>query len=270
MPELGFDPGYDAFRSVSRDRADSHNAPVFFDDQAGDISSANFTYILSGPPLKYMAEQRPDLLTPIGLLNSVNETGQRPSVSLSEIGSGVRQTAAGAPAYSATLQRVTSYSGNLLGMLYRWAVVLAETQYSYAPNAKQSGGDPDTGKSLQFMTLNSEIMDVPFGVYIITTTESGAFINAVYWENCLVLGKGRGIPAGEAVILENVQLVYEREWPMSQLITLADGSVYGGAADTTETFSATSAASLDGAILSGGGPELPPAGPTVFPPGFFA
>lgn len=243
MPDLG-DIGYDAFRSVRNDRADSHNAPVFFDDQAGDISSANFTYILSGPPLKYMAEQHPELLTPIGLLNSVNETAQRPSVSLSELGSGTRQTAAGAPAYSATLQRVTSYSANLLGMLYRWAVNLTETKFSFPPNTAQSKGDPDSGKSLQLMTLHSEIMDVPFGIYICTTTEDGTFINAVYWENCIVLGKGRGIPAGEAVILENVQIAYEREWPMPQLIALADGTSYAGVANATETPSGTGAGSF--------------------------
>lgn len=215
---------------------------VFNNDQAGEILSASFTYIMSGPPLKSMAEQNPDLLTPIGLLNNVTESGQRPSVSLTEFGANYRQPVAGAPSYNATLQRVTSYSANLLGMLYRWAVNLSVTAYSFPPNADQSGGDPDTRKSLQLVTFSSDILDVPFGIYICKATEDGRFISGVYWEGCLVLGKGSAVPAGEAVILESVQIAYTREWPVPQLVHFVT-------ADSAYTFPSAG----DDATLAAGG-----------------
>jgi len=83
----------------------------------------------------------------------------------------------------------------------------------------------------------------------------------VYWENCVLISRGRAIPAGEAVILESVQLAYDREWPVPQLIAFgAVGDVYNIAGDTgaSALSIADSPASLAGSDILLNNPSVLP------------
>jgi hypothetical protein len=147
---------------------------------------------------------------PIGLISGFVETNQRPSMAVTEFGANYRQTLSGVASHSLTLQRVIGLYANLVGALYAW--LPKDVVFDLEPNVAGA----QAGQKVSF---TSDLLHVPFGLYVCQTTEALEFISATYYENCLISGRGRAITAGEAVITENVQLAFERDLPAQNLLT---------------------------------------------------
>lgn len=200
------------------------------------LASPDHTFICAGPPLLRLVPYYP--VAPIGLLNGFMETNQRPSMAVTEFGANYRQTLSGVASHSLTLQRVTGLYASLIGALYAW--LPKDVVFDLEPNATG-------GQAGQKVSFTSDLLHVPFGLYMCQTTEGLEFVSATYYENCLLSGRGRSVTAGEAVITENAQITFERDLPAQNLLTKPG----------TQAYTLPAAADPRPAALNGHEVELP-------------
>jgi hypothetical protein len=214
---------YNAFRDVRNDVADSFNQAVYHDDLPGEIASPIHTFLMSGPPNAATILEQPDgidMLTPIGLLQDVSVSAQRTLTPATELGVKYHRPIPGRFVHSVNIQRVLSWSANLVGMLYRWAVNNPEIQYAFAPHEGQSTHLANVRVSLQLVGLESDLIELPFGLYLVDMTESAEFISSTYLERCMIGGYSKGANVNGTFTLENVSCMYMRPVPMKNVLNL--------------------------------------------------
>jgi hypothetical protein len=217
-PEIRKNFSYDTFRSVKTDKYDAFQQAVYADEFAGDLVSPSHTLLLSGPPLFRLAVTFREMLTPIGMLQSAEHSSQRNVVTVTEFGAAAPRHFPGRMQHSVTLQRIVGSQGNMLGLLYRWLIEYHKSgAYNVAPLLPLN----QRGKPLHATTA-SEMVDVPFGLYLVEFTETGNYIASYYWERCVLQGHARSFNANNPTVLENVQLVFGREVAAPNLLQLAD------------------------------------------------
>jgi hypothetical protein len=218
MPTLSLDAlRHAAYRSVRSQTYNAFEQPVFADELPGDLVSPSHTLLVSGPPLARLAVAYREQLTPIGMLQAVEQSSQRSMTTVNEFGAATPRHFPGRMQHAVTLQRVVGSQGNMLGMLYRWLLEYhTGGGYNVAPLLPTS----QRGTPLQATTA-SELIEVPFGLYLVSFNEVGAYIASWYWEKCLLQSHARSLSATNPTVLENVQLVFAREVATPNLL-LAD------------------------------------------------
>jgi hypothetical protein len=63
--------------------------------------------------------------------------------------------------------------------------------------------------------MESEIFDLPFGLLCLTGTSGGKFVHAEYLERCYMPNSSKGVSAGSAMIVENVNIMVTRPVPFA-------------------------------------------------------
>lgn len=201
---------YNATTGVGQ--VDPFNQVIWQDELPADMPSGQYTFVFSGPPVADQALGSTDLLTPIGLVQDIQYSAQRQITPVSELGNRYYRHVGGRWNHSATLNRITSKEGNIIGMFYRWAFAQG-VRTMLSPTHGDSPLSNKSSQNLHAVAVESDLLNIPFGLYLVELTENLEFISAGYWEKCMIAGYSKTIQSQQATILESVQIVMARSIP---------------------------------------------------------
>lgn len=255
---------------------DAFNSVMFSDDLPSEIATTQHTFIFSGPPTmkQGLADGGVDLV-PVGLIQDLQLSGQRQIAPIPEIGNRFYRHIPGRVNYSASMSRVLCKSANVIGMMYAWVLnknIAGGLQQN--PNSSPTQdlviqpGNKNSGLqsySLQVPSLDSDLIDIPFGIYAVKLTEEGDVISAAYWERCLIAGYSEATSAGQVMIMEQIQLVMARVMPARNILGVGTGQSFqiketSAASTTTSPGGVSSNQSTVGGIAQAVKPVLTSAG----------
>jgi len=222
---------YDAFTRLGDSEAPPNptSKVVWRDELAGDLPNPAFTFLLSGPPEAAMAHV--GSMTPIGMVQGIQYATARQSADIPELGAKHYHTFGSRFKHNITIGRIWARSANLLGALYRWHIRQLTTdnvqggspgaRLMYDPAYRQpvEAKAPtvparDQGRSYQIMSVDSDLLAIPLGLYVLYLTDDGQAIAGEFWERCMVMQLARAIDVNNPLMLENMQLVARRVVPM--------------------------------------------------------
>lgn len=191
---------------------DCFNKVVQFDDDPNNVASGETTVILSGPPIlrDYKGTSIQDLLQPLGAVQQFSIQEGKQITVIRELGSKLARQAVGSGQYNVSMSRVLTKYGNIGYGLYAWlhpymSKVLGETDPSITLSI-----DPGAQGTKHFVSPESEIFNIPFGLLCITGSGGGEVVNIQYLERCQYLGSGNSKTAGQSLIVENVNISVTR------------------------------------------------------------
>jgi hypothetical protein len=218
--------------------ADFFNRVVQFDEDPGNVASSDATFIFAGPPvlnpekgwanevIKTTGGAIVDpggagiyqFLRPIGAVQQFSLQQGRQVIPFTELGSRLKRQVVGSGQYSANLARVLSRSTNLKASLYSWLPKFMKLkQPSMSPElalaVTPSVVMDKKGRyweHFQWIGMESEIFNLPFGLLCITGTAGGNFVHAEYLERCYMPNYSKGVSAGSAMIVENASIMVTR------------------------------------------------------------
>lgn len=193
-------------------------------------------------------------LLPIGAVQSMTWTSQKPTQPLMAIGSGRSFFATGKSQTNWNMARLMTNGRNLLHVMYHAAVTKGIDVSQFDDPAGITNG-------AQFLTnLDSELYSIPVGLGMLFRSKSHDWVGAFYGEACMINSYSIGLNAGASMVLEQVSGVCDRILPMSlaqvgatyaprstidQIIGFASGqgpNRYGSGARTTSDGSTGSTA----------------------------
>lgn len=196
---------------------DFFNSVVQFDDDPSGIASGEATFLFAGPPVlrndnagKYgynQNKQLTDLLVPLGGVQQyqLNEGAQ--FIPFKELGSKLSRYASGSGQYSASMSMVLTKFGNLEYGLYSWL-------YSWLDgNPIELAIPPGANGDRHWISKESEIFLIPFGLLAITGAAGGDIIHVEYLERCFIQGSGNSKTAGSSLIVDNASIMVTRPVP---------------------------------------------------------
>lgn len=220
--------------------ADFFNRVVEFDEDPGNVASSDATFIFAGPPVlnpesgweanKVLTTQTNgqladygkagiyQYLRPIGAVQQFSLQQGRQVIPFTELGSRLKRQVVGSGQYSANLARVLSRSTNLKASLYSWLPLFMK---NIRPDMNQQLALAVTPsvvmdkkgrywEHFQWIGMESEIFNLPFGLLCITGTAGGNFVHAEYLERCYMPNYSKGVSAGSAMIVENASIMVTR------------------------------------------------------------
>jgi hypothetical protein len=164
------------------------------------------TLILAGPP-RYINLNAANLfqkMLPIGMVQQMQVTQQKPTTPMQAVGTGRGFYTSGKAQGSASVARLFVNGRNLLRALYTNAVTsgidvtLFDDPAAYKPNAQF------------FANLDSELFLIPFGMAVLFRDKIHNEIGAFYLDLCMINTWAIAIGAGQNMILENVNLLFDR------------------------------------------------------------
>ena len=179
------------------------------------------TLILAGPP-RYLVKDPEGLfnkLLPIGMVQQMQVTQQKPTTPMQAIGSGRLFYVSGKAQGTASMARLFVNGRNLLRALYTNAVVSGIDVTKFDDPA--AFRDPN---SKFYANLDSELFLIPFGIAVFFRDKIHNEIAAFYLELCQINTWAIAIGAGQNMILENVNMLFDRLRPIS---TRGVGGEYG-------------------------------------------
>lgn len=148
-------------------------------------------------------------LLPIGMVQSMSWSTQKPTQPLMAIGSGRTFFSSGKSQTSWQMSRLMSNGRNLLHVLYHAAKDKGIDVSSFDDPAGVTNG-------AQFLTnLDSELYHIPFGIGMLFRNKVHDWVGAFYGEACMIGSYAVGLNAGSSVVMEQVNGVCDRMLPMS-------------------------------------------------------
>jgi hypothetical protein len=207
---------------------DFFNKNVQFSADANNVATSEATFVFSGPPVLRNDLEEPfeTYLEPLGAVQqySLQQGGQ--IIPFTELGSKLKRHSRGAGQYTASLARVHTRHSDLKWALYAWLDRFVQDhhqtdqlQLGLFPSASDTTNNSDSPDSAlreasllsrQWVGLESEVFNLPFGLLCVTGSAGGNFIHVEYLEACYIQSSGRGVTAGNAMIVPNVNLVVTR------------------------------------------------------------
>jgi len=209
------------------------------------------TLILAGPPRMISQAKHPvweDML-PVGMVQQMQITCQKPTVPAMAIGSGRGFYLSGKAQGTASIARLFVNGRNLLRALLSNAVVAGIDVTKFDDKA----GAVSDAKF--FTNLDSELFLIPFGMAVLFRDKVHNDLGAFYLELCMINTWSLAVGAGQNMIMENVNMLFDRAMP----ITAA--GVGAASADNRSYYDPQNPESsqLFQAIFQGDAEDLPPA-----------
>lgn len=219
--------------------ADFFNRVVQFDEDPGNVASSDATFIFAGPPVlnpekgwtnavlttqdngqlvDYGKAGIYQYLRPIGAVQQFSLQQGRQVIPFTELGSRLKRQVVGSGQYSANLARVLTRSTNLKASLYSWLPLFMKQKVPSMPPELALAVTPSVvmdkkgryWEHFQWIGMESEIFNLPFGLLCITGTAGGNFVHAEYLERCYMPNYSKGVSAGSAMIVENASIMVTR------------------------------------------------------------
>jgi hypothetical protein len=199
-----------------------------YDDDPNNVASSEATFVFSGPPVAKatytVGSSTPtvgppspgtglkiqDLLKPIGAVQQINVQAGKQIIPFRELGSKLLRQAAGSTQYSGAISRVLTRQNNLKYALYRWLFEGILKGDSLA--LSRLPGD----NNQQFIGLESELYNIPFGLLILVGSAGGRVIQAEYLEKCHIVSDGSSKQVGNNMIIDNISFTVSRSIPFVQ------------------------------------------------------
>jgi hypothetical protein len=148
-------------------------------------------------------------LLPIGMVQGMSWSTQKPTQPMMAIGSGRTFFSSGKSQTTWNMTRLMSNGRNLLHVLYHAA---KDKNINVAQFDDPAGVD----NGAQFLTnLDSELYHIPFGIGMLFRNKVHDWVGAFYGEACMIGSYSIGLTAGSSLVLETVNGVCDRMLPMS-------------------------------------------------------
>lgn len=182
------------------------------------VSSAHpdNTLVMAGPARQQRQTNQQtiwDNMLPIGMVQNINVTQTKPTQPLMAIGSGRMFFVSGKAQGTAAIARLFVNGRNLLRVLYTNVIqanvdVNKFDDYAAVPPI-------GTAPSQFFANLDSELFLIPFGLAMVFRSKVHQAIGAFYLELCMINNWTINFSAGQNLILENVNLLFDRLMPIN-------------------------------------------------------
>lgn len=209
------------------------------------------TLILAGPP-RYHKPKDTNIfeeMLPIGMVQQMQVSMQKPTVPAMAIGSGRGFYLSGKAQGTASIMRLFVNGRNLLRALASNAIVAGIDVTKFDDIA-------GVVKDAKFFTnLDSELFLIPFGLAVLFRDKVHNDLGAFYLELCMINTWSIAVGAGQNMIMENVNILFDRAQPIS-----AAGA--GAASSNNRDYyppNAPENSKLFAAIFGGYAEDLPPA-----------
>jgi hypothetical protein len=190
-----------------------------------------------------------DSMLPIGMVQNINVTQTKPTQPLMAVGSGRMFFVSGKAQGTAAIARLFVNGRNLLRVLYTNVV---RSQIQVHKFDDRAAVQPVNGVQSQFFAnLDSELFLIPFGMGLIFRNKLHQSIGAFYLELCMINNWTINFSAGQNLILENVNLLFDRLLPIEL-------SNVGAPAGTDYPFADTGNATFKNLFLGGAGQDINP------------
>lgn len=194
------------------------------DSSAYEAAHPDDTLVLAGPTRLTDADtsdsNNPNQvpLLPIGMVQQVTWSQQKPTQPMMAIGSGRSFFTSGKATTSWSMARLLMNGRNLLNVLYKSALAKGIKIAEFDDPAAAANNS-------QFYTnLDSELYMMPFGLGMLFRNKAHDWVGAFYGEACVINSYSIGVSAGQSMILEQVSGVCDRILPMS--LTAVSGKDY--------------------------------------------
>jgi len=209
------------------------------------------TLILAGPPRMVSQSPTPswEKMLPIGMVQQMQVTMQKPTVPAMAIGSGRGFYLSGKAQGTASIARLFVNGRNLLRALLSNAVVAGIDVTKF---------DDKAGANLDakfFTNLDSELFLIPFGMAVLFRDKIHNDLGAFYLELCMINTWSLAVGAGQNMIMENVNMLFDRAMPITA------GGVGAATADNIVNYNPQDpgASAIFQAVFQGSGVnDLPP------------
>jgi len=209
------------------------------------------TLILAGPPRFYQQGKKITFeeMLPIGMVQQMQVTMQKPTVPAMAIGSGRGFYLSGKAQGTASIARLFVNGRNLLRALMSNAIVagIDVTKFDDIAGA--------VADAKFFTNLDSELFLIPFGMAVLFRDKVHNDLGAFYMELCMINTWSIAVGAGQNMIMENVNMLFDRALPIT-----AAGA--GAASANNKDYyppNAPEDSKLFDAIFGGRAEDLPPA-----------
>ena len=209
---------YDVTTNITN--MDFFNKVVQFDDDPNNVASSEATYIFSGPPVlsptgSYKGASGGSatilqLLEPLGAVQQFSLQEGKQVIPFRELGSKLQRQAVGYGQYSASMARVLTRYGNLAFGLYAWLYNYLSLVHKEANPSLDLALVPGEEGKKHYISPESELFNIPFGLLCVTGSAGGDVISAQYLERCYLQGGGDAKSAGQSLIVENVSILVTR------------------------------------------------------------
>lgn len=205
MPRTGITRGLNTWKFQD------HYVERIMDNAAYTAAHPDDTLVMAGPPRtpswKADGSTIEDKLLAIGHLQQTQFTQQKPTQPVMAVGSGRSFFVSGKAQGQVTLGRLFVNGRNLLRVLYHNAV-------SATIGVGTFDDIPAGGTSKQFYTnLDSELYLIPFGLGTMFRDKVHHTIGGFYSELSMITTYAIGVTAGQNMVLEQVNMVFDRLFP---------------------------------------------------------
>jgi len=181
------------------------------DNAAYTAAHPDDTLVLAGPARTPGFEKKQstfdDKLLAIGHLQAVNVTQQKPTQPVMAIGSGRTFFVSGKAQGQITLGRLFVNGRNLLRVLYHNA------RAANMPVEFMDDRPANNYKNQFYINLDSELYLIPFGLGSLFRDKIHQHVGGFYGELCMITSYAIGFNAGQNMIMEQVNIVFDRLLP---------------------------------------------------------
>jgi hypothetical protein len=170
------------------------------------------TLVLVGPP-RYKNVTDASTLHAVGMLQALSYSQNRALQPMQAIGSGRAFFISGKSTVQFQIQRLFVKGKNLMRALYENAKsqgALPVTDHEAWGEASVASGTPNF-----VINLDSPLFLVPFGLMIVYRDRSNSPLGGVYLENCMIGSYQSAIQAGQTTIMESVNGISDRLFPVA-------------------------------------------------------
>ena len=178
------------------------------DNAAYTSAHPDDTLVLVGPA-RY-SDLGADTLTPVGMLQGLQVSQQKPVTPLQTIGSGRTYFLSGKTSVSWGCSRLFAKGNNLSRALYSNLTAANGN----LPTFNDAEPAASSTRPNSVFNLDSELFLVPFGIAVAFRDKSGFSLGAFYLELCMIQSYSMQLASGQNVIMENVQGACDRVFPI--------------------------------------------------------
>jgi len=199
---------------------DFWNKTMQFDNDATSIASGEATAIYATPPVfkSYASIDFSKFCVPIGGAQNYSLNEGMQTIPFPELGSVIKRTIIGSTNYSASISRLLTLHSDLYYSCYSWlpGFMHAITKGS-VDNTKDLILDlaqpPGESGHRHFVSMDSELLKLPFGLLCVTGSASGDVIHVEVLERCYIQGGGASRAAGNPMVIDGCSISVTRPVP---------------------------------------------------------
>ena len=197
------------------------NMEMFSDRGLMDLINPDDSILVAGPPRLTQASDKDESFFIVGVCQNINLQEQSQVQPLKALGSRRHIFAKTNSPVSVSIQRLFFLGNNMYRVLYqkiKKEVLDPEPGEQSANDKLIVGKDDNYTDTYMLANIEEDLFRIPFGLGLIYNTTStsrkkGSHLAAEYVECCVLQSRAVSIQTGQAIIMENVQIMADRVIP---------------------------------------------------------